>query len=181
MSARSTAGKINAEHVPGQRHRCWPPYETLHRLLSAAEAENPSKPSNTLLNTASKPSKPLSAREPNEPVNSLAARPLSRHHGHNDRCSYRMNPFARLIGLVLPAWRFPAAKEPPTPSLTDRAHAVRLGCSHTALVPPRWYASASQIVTSARQIPPDQLFTQVRNVIIYQRRTYQAAPIMEEF
>jgi uncharacterized protein (DUF1499 family) len=108
-------------------------------------------------------------------ANALAARGLSGHHRHDDVYSYRMNPIAWLIGLVLPACGFPAAEGLPTPPRMDVAHIVRPATPNTALAAPEGFDPPPDIVTPPYPVPADRLFALVDEVAGSQPRTFQAA------
>lgn len=86
-----------------------------------------------------------------------------------------MNPFAWLIGLVLPACGFPAAAGLPMPSPMDIAHIVRPSSPNTALAAPEGFSPRPDVVTPPYKIAPAGLFALVQDVAGSQPRTYLAA------
>jgi uncharacterized protein (DUF1499 family) len=86
-----------------------------------------------------------------------------------------MNPFAWLIGLLLPACGLPAAQGLPTPPLTDLGQIVRPDSPNTALAAPAGFSPSPDIVTPPYQVSADRLFALIREVAASQPRTYQAA------
>ncbi|HEY0182140.1 MAG TPA: DUF1499 domain-containing protein [Rhodopila sp.] len=86
-----------------------------------------------------------------------------------------MNPFAWLIGLVLPACGFPAAEGLPTPVLMNVTHITRPSTPNTALAAPPGFVPTPDLTTPPYSVTADALFALIESVAGSQPRTYQAA------
>ena len=91
-----------------------------------------------------------------------------------------MNPFAWLLGLVLPACGFPEAQGLPVPPLMDTAHIVRPATPNAALAAPEGFNPKPDVVTPRYNMPADRLFALAQAVAAEQARTFQAAAYADQ-
>ena len=86
-----------------------------------------------------------------------------------------MTPFARLIGLLLPACGATGARGLPTPSPLDLGHLQRPASPNTAFAAPGGTAPSPDIVTPTFGVPAARLYKAVIAAAVGQPRTFLAA------